>query len=87
MTASRVLQVGAEPSRAVTCVGCRLNILYGDDGSGVVADLLASHWADDHHLLGWQDAAADAGDRLWRQHPDLLEKLTRMMESGDNRAS
>ena len=88
MAPPRLLQVRADGiTRVVTCVRCRLGIAYGDDDLSVVDDLLTSHWADDHHLPSWQDAAADARDRLWRHHPDLLERLTSVMESGDNRAS
>jgi hypothetical protein len=71
----------------VICVRCRLTITYEGKDTVVVSDLLSSHWADDHHLPSWQDAAADARDRLWRHHPETLEMLNRMMQSGDNRAS
>ena len=66
--------------RVVTCIRCRLTIRYGESAAGVVSDVLASHWADDHHLAGWRDAAAEARDRLWRRNPDLLEKLTSISE-------
>ena len=87
MSASWVLHIGSAGTQVVVCVRCRLTIAYEDKDTVVVSDLLASHWADDHHLPAWQDAAADARDRLWRQHPDLLEMLNRVTQSGDNRAS
>lgn len=65
----------------LSCIRCRLTITYDDGDARVVADLLATHWADDHHLPGWRDAAAEARDRLWRRHPDLLEQMTRVSES------
>jgi acyl carrier protein phosphodiesterase len=70
----------ARVPRAVTCIRCRLTIRYGESAAGVVSDVLASHWADDHHLAGWRDAAAEARDRLWRRNPDLLEKLASLSD-------
>jgi predicted molibdopterin-dependent oxidoreductase YjgC len=80
----RLLEVDANGSgsRVLTCIRCKLTIRYSDSHARIVSDLLASHWADDHHLPGWRDAAAEARDRLWRRHPDLLEKLTSMSGSG-----
>lgn len=75
-----LLEVDADGSDSgvLSCIRCRLTIRYADTHTRVVSDLLASHWADDHHLAAWRDAAAEARDRLWRHHPDLLEKLTAM---------
>lgn len=75
--ASRLLQVyaGGGDSGRVICIRCRLNIGFEEADIQVVADLLASHWHDDHHSPGWQDAAAEARDRLWRKNPELLEQL------------
>lgn|GEM_PF-6388712 len=70
--------------RSVICARCRLRIDFADADGGVVSDLLASHWADDHHLPSWRDAAAEARDRLWRQDPDLLEKLAELTSGAGN---
>jgi len=79
---TRLLQVDADSAaNALTCIRCRLTITYADDHARVVSDLLASHWADDHHLAVWRDAAAEARDRLWRHHPDLLQRLTAVSET------
>jgi len=79
---TRLLQVDADSDASVlTCVRCRLTITFVDTHTRVVSDLLASHWADDHHLVAWRDAAAEARDRLWRHHPDLLGRLIDMSES------
>ena len=79
---TRVLQVDADSdASALTCIRCRLTITYADNHARVVSDLLASHWADDHHLAAWRDAAAEARDRLWRHHPELLERLAAIYEA------
>jgi hypothetical protein len=81
------VSTGDGARRFVTCIYCRLVIGYADTDVKIVSDLFASHWADDHHLPGWRDAAAEARDRLWRRHPDLLEKLANRMSSAGDRAS
>ena len=82
MRSTRLLQVDADTdANVVACIRCRLTIVYADGHSRVASDLLASHWADDHHVASWRDAAADARDRLWRHHPSLLERLEEMSDS------
>lgn len=82
----RVLKVDNEsPSTMVTCSRCRLRIVFSDASARLVPDLLASHWADDHHLVGWRDVAAEARGRLWRRHSELLERLTELCEPPDGR--
>ena len=73
--------------RSVICMYCRLTITYDDPDANVVSDLLASHWFDDHHLVSWTDRAADARDRLWRRHPELLERLSDLSEAGGRHPS
>jgi hypothetical protein len=76
-TPTRLLQVDVDTDANVLfCIRCKLTIRYAEDHAKVVSDLLASHWADDHHLAAWRDAAAEARDRLWRHHPEYLERLT-----------
>ena len=84
-----LLEVDTDRSRStvLSCIRCKLRIRYAGRHARVVADLLASHWADDHHLPGWSDADAEARDRLWRHHPELLEKLTSMSGSGGSHSS
>jgi len=78
---TRLLQVDADSDASVlTCIRCRLTITYAENHTRVVSDLMASHWADDHHLAAWRDMAAEARDRLWRHHPDLLERLMSVSE-------
>ena len=79
-----VLRLGADSGgiRIVVCSRYRLVISYGDGDVMVMADLLASHWADDHHAIEWRDTAADARDRLWRKRPDLLEQLEGLVGVG-----
>ena len=77
----RTLRVDDDGTSSVACIRCRIWFTYVDGHGQVVADLLSSHWADDHHLSGWRDAAAEARDRLWRQPPELLEQLTSMSSS------
>jgi hypothetical protein len=67
-----------ESAAALSCIRCRLRIAYGDRQAMIVSDLLATHWADDHHLPGWRDPAAKARDRLWRRHPELLDDLAHL---------
>ena len=76
----RLVDDDTEGTTVVSCIRCRLRITYGDRQVLTVADLLATHWADDHHLSGWRDAAAEARDRLWRRHPEFLEKLNDMSD-------
>jgi len=47
-----------------TVLGVGLSISFTDDDVGAVPNLLVYHWADDHHLPAWRDAAACASDRL-----------------------
>lgn len=85
MRPARLLEVDADADASVlSCIRCRLTIRYAENHARVVMDLMASHWSDDHHLASWRDAAADARDRLWRHHPELLEKLTVLSESAGN---
>lgn len=72
---------GGGEVRVVSCIRCKLAITYDDRHLRVVPDLLATHWADDHHLVGWRDAAAEARDRLWRRHPELLDELNSLSAS------
>jgi len=72
---------GDTNANVLFCIRCRLTIRYADSHTRAVSDLLASHWADDHHLAVWRDAAAEARDRLWRHHPDLLERLTALSDA------
>ena len=69
-----VLVVGARPTGTLVCVRCRLRVRFGEADGDVVADLLASHWFDDHGLAHWRDRAAEGRDRLWRTRPELLER-------------
>ncbi len=69
-------------TRVLSCIRCKLKISYADRQALIVSDLLATHWADDHHLPEWRDTAAACRDRLWRRHPDLLEQLTRLSSPG-----
>lgn len=79
MQQRRVLNVsGAKMSNKVSCILCQLRIQYAPEDANLVPDLLASHWADDHHLPGWQRTAADARDRLWRRRPDILKGLSQI---------
>jgi hypothetical protein len=77
----RTIRVDGDGTSSVACIRCRIRITFADNHGPVVADLLASHWADDHHLSVWRDAAAEARDRLWRHHPELLEQLTNMSDN------
>ena len=80
---ARVLDVGSGGSHgAVVCVRCRLRVRFAETDSAVVADLLASHWFDDHGLVHWRDRAAEGRDRLWRSHPELLERLGELAGEG-----
>jgi hypothetical protein len=73
----QVLDTGGDGERRlILCSRCGLAVAYTDGDVKVVVDLLASHWADDHHLPSWRDTAAGARDRLWRRRPELLEMLT-----------
>jgi len=49
---------GDTNANVLFCIRCRLTIRYADSHTRAVSDLLASHWADDHHLAVWRDAAA-----------------------------
>jgi hypothetical protein len=68
-------------ARVVSCFRCKLKITYFDRQALVLADLLAIHWADDHRIPGWLDAAAKARDRLRRRNRRALDKLTNMSQS------
>lgn len=79
---SRVLVVGARPTGTLVCVRCRLRVRFGEADGDVVADLLASHWFDDHGLAHWRDRAAEGRDRLWRTRPELLARLGELAGEG-----
>ena len=68
-------------ARMVSCYLCKLKVTYLDRQALVVADLLAIHWADDHRIPGWLDAAATARDRLERRNRRALDELTSMSQS------
>jgi hypothetical protein len=67
-------------ARVVSCIQCKLKVTYVDRQAPAMADLLATHWADDHRIPGWLDAASKARERLSRRHPDVLGKLTIMWQ-------
>lgn len=75
----RTLGLAGAPTghRQVACLLCRLVISYDDDeDGGLLRDVLATHWFDDHALAIWRAEAARARGRLWKQRPELLDQLT-----------